>query len=489
MGILASIMARFPAPPAGRDLVPAGKAGVVEGEYRHGPYAIDEGWIPATWGSLRNWWQAGHRPLPLDETATVEACVSAYAQTIAMLPGAHKRKQESGGVEDITTSALSRILRRPNTYQTISDFLLNLVSATYYAGNGYAVAVRNSRFEIDSLHLLPARQTRPVISPEGEVFYYVGGNEMLDPILAGEELSAPGTNHYLVPARDVMHIRLRTRGGNPFDGISPLVAAGLAQASAVAIGSSQAAFFSNMSRPSGVLQTDKVFTADQLTVLRNAWKAESTNMNAGGVPILSAGLKWESLTMSAVDAQMIEQLKWSTQEIARVMRVPGAIINDMTGSTWNNTETLMNFWIADGLGFLLNHIELAFDNLFQLKQGQYTEFDTDILLRSEFAARIEGLSKAVTNGIMSPNEARAREGLAAVKDGEEPRVQAQNVPLSAAGKIPATTPAAPAAPAAKPANANDPPDPEKDPAKKPATKAEISLRIRTARDARLRRTG
>jgi hypothetical protein len=62
---------------------------------------------------------------------------------------------------------------------------------------------------------------------------------------------------------------------------------------------------------------------------------------------------------------------------------------------------------------------------------------------------MDGLTRAVAGGIYSPNEARRREGLPAVKDGDEPRLQAQVVPLSAANATPApSAPSAPSAPAA-----------------------------------------
>jgi hypothetical protein len=54
------------------------------------------------------------------------------------------------------------------------------------------------------------------------------------------------------------------------------------------------------------------------------------------------------------------------------------------------------------------------------------------------------LVRGVQGGVFSPNEARAEEDLPAVAYGDEPRVQVQVQPLSAA----AATPAAPAAPAA-----------------------------------------
>ena len=107
----------------------------------------------------------------------------------------------------------------------------------------------------------------------------------------------------------------------------------------------------------------------------------------------------------------------------------------------------MQSWIASGLGFALNHLEEAIGQLFELKgqPDEYVEFDTAALLRSAMKDRMEALTKAVQGGIYAPNEARAQEGLDEVEFGDEPRVQQQVVPLSAAGKIPG-----PPAPSAAP---------------------------------------
>jgi hypothetical protein len=113
----------------------------------------------------------------------------------------------------------------------------------------------------------------------------------------------------------------------------------------------------------------------------------------------------------------------------------------------------MQFWLATGLGFCLNHVEQSFDRLFGLRgePEEFCEFDTAALLRSAQKDRIEALARAVQSGIYSPNEARAAEGLDSTPFGDEPRVQAQIIPLSAAGSIP-TAPVPdvpPSAPAAK----------------------------------------
>jgi hypothetical protein len=134
-------------------------------------------------------------------------------------------------------------------------------------------------------------------------------------------------------------------------------------------------------------------------------------------------------------------------------RVPPQIVGLPAVGARGNTETMMRQWVATGLGFCLNHVEEAFDQAFGLEgqPDEYVEFSTTSLLRSDFKDRIEGLARGVQGGIYSPNEARNAEDLDSVKFGDEPRVQQQVVPLSAAGKIPASPAAPPQPPApAKP---------------------------------------
>ena len=148
-----------------------------EGAYRPGPYylPVTHGWLPD--GAAVNWWQQGYTPyLQGTQLAVIEACVGAYSQTVAMCPGDHWRGKKNGGRERVTNSSLSRILRRPNDYQTISDLLLNAVRQLYLEGNAYMLAMRNARYEISELHLMDNRYCRAMIDGEGEVHYALGGN-------------------------------------------------------------------------------------------------------------------------------------------------------------------------------------------------------------------------------------------------------------------------------------------------------------------------
>lgn len=419
----------------------------VEGSFRPGPYylPITGGWLPN--GAAINWWQQGYNPMYATTcSAMVEACVSAYAQTVAMCPGDHWKLNKKGGRDRVKTSALARVLRHPNDYQSISDFLLNLVRDLYLTGNAYALALRNDRYEIDELHPMHPESSYPRLAETGDVFYWLYGNDIVNKRF-GEE-------HLVVPMRDVLHIKLNTnrRFPIPMVGESPIVAAYSNMEIAGAIGRQQVSFYMNEARPSAVLSTDLVLDKDQTQALRDRWNEQVQGINQGGTPIMTAGLKVQPWAVGGKDAETAEMLKLTNEQIALAFRVPLQILGIGSGG-YNSSELLMQSWIASGLGFCLNHVEEAIGLLFQLKgqPDEYVEFDTQALLRSAFKERIEGLSRGVLGGILAPNEARNSEGLPDVAFGDEPRVQQQVVPLSAAAGIPSAPPSPPAAgPEAKP---------------------------------------
>jgi HK97 family phage portal protein len=423
----------------------------VEGAVRPGPYQlpISGGWLPD--GASINFWQLGQNVIPASATtAMVEACVSAYSQTISMCPGDHWRLNDKGGRDRVTNSAVSRILRHPNSYQSISDFMLNAVRQLYLDGNAYALGLRNDRFEISELHLMDSALSFPQLAVNGEVFYKLAGNAVIE-----RQIEGP----LMVPQRDVLHLRLhvdRTRRYPfPLWGQSPLLAALNDISISQAISQQQIQFYNNQARPSAVLSTDLVLDKEQVNHLRDRWNEQARGLSQGGTPILTAGLKVQPWGAQPKDAQLAEILKMSNEQIALAFRVPLQILGLGGASHFSSTEVLMQFWIASGLGFALNHVEEAFGLLFKLKgqPDEYVEFDTAALLRSAMKDRIEALARGVQGGIFSPNDAREQEGLDRVPYGESPRVQQQVVPLSAAAAIPAAPGphAPPGAPPAAPA--------------------------------------
>jgi HK97 family phage portal protein len=293
------------------------------------------------------------------------------------------------------------------------------------------------------------------VATTGDVFYRLHGNAVIQYEFDGLPIT--------VPQRDVLHVRLHAdrnrRYPFPLWGQTPLLAALNEMGLSETILQQQNNFYANQARPSAVLSTDLLLDKDQVQALRDRWDEQSKGLNQGKTPILTAGLKVVPWGAPAKDAQIAEILKIAEQHIAVAFRVPLQILG-LGGTSFHSTEALMQFWIATGLGFALNHIEEAFGLLFQLKgqPDEFVEFDTAVLLRSMMKDRIESLARGVMGGIYAPNEARALEGLEHKPYGDSPRVQQQVVPLEAAATITAAPqgphpPPAPGPPAPAPAPA------------------------------------
>lgn len=375
-------------------------------------------------GSLEDGWQRnlevgsfGARSVP-----AVYACVMVIARAISQCYPTHYRMD--GDIrKKVTTSSAYRILRNPNHYQTSPDFLLNMVASALFDGEAFVVATRNDRYEIDSLHLMPRGSCSPRIDPDTkEIFYSVGASPL-----------APDFD-YAIPQRDVLHLRFHTPR-HPLIGESPIKAAALAIGINVALSQTQAAFFSRMNRPSGILSTDQQLTKEQMVRLREAFEEQSKVWAKGGMPILGNGMKFEQLSVNSVDAQLIEAQRSSLEDIARVFGVPPPLVGDLSHATLNNSETLIQHFLSMSLGSYLEHIERAFDRLFGMSNTEHIELDTSALLRTDFAGRVDGLTKAVQGGLMTPSEARVREGLSPIEGGDSAYLQRQMVPIDKIGDL------------------------------------------------------
>jgi len=346
------------------------------------------------------------------------AAVMANARAVSQCLPKHIRTLDDGNRETQMSSAVSRIFRRPNNYETFSQYILNCVAQMLFDGESFSLATRDEAGNVIRLDRMESNSCVPHIS-EGELFYAVGNNPFIDE-----------DPKYMVPGRDVLHLRFLCPR-HPLIGESPIKAAALSAGVNVALSRSQAAFFTNMSRPSGIITTgtDQLLNKEQMASLREAWQKQSQRMNQGQVPILSGNLKFQPMGITSQDAQMAEAQRLSIEDIARVFGVPLPVIGDMSNSTLSNAETLVQMWLSISLGSLLENLEQSFTNLFNLPAEEKVELDVTGLLRTDFLSRVDGLSRAVMGGIYTVNEARGRENLGPVENGDVPIVQQQMVPL------------------------------------------------------------
>jgi len=135
--------------------------------------------------------------------------------------------------------------------------------------------------------------------------------------------------------------------------------------------------------------------------------------------------------------QMVEAHRFVIEEIARGLNLPPVFLQDLTHGTYSNTDqqdlTLSKHVVAPWSKALEDEINLKFFG--PVINRRYVEHSLDGLLRGDFKARIEAMARAVQNGILMPNEARALENRGPVDGGDRAYIQGATVPLVDAGKV------------------------------------------------------
>lgn len=354
--------------------------------------------------------------------SAVYACVSILASDFAKLPIRHFRLGPDGGKTTLTNTGLARIFRRPNFYMTKTDLLLRLMESLLLYGNAYWFVVYNGRGEPDELWPLNPRRVWPYIAPDGEVWYRISDDDFVD--LDDYRIEQ------LVPARHVLHHRIISLT-HPLIGVTPLHAAASSAATGQRILIQSESFFRRASQPSGLITVPGALRQPTVERLRALWAAAYSGANVGRTAILDNGARWEPLGMTAADSQLIDQLRFTIEDVARVYRVPPFLLGDMAKASYRNAEQMMRAYYAQTLSSYINSLEDRINAFFDLaRYSEGVEMDAESLLRTDFEARINGYSRAILGGIMTPNEVRLREGLNPLPGGDVLLTQVQMVPLS-----------------------------------------------------------
>ncbi|MEG7700666.1 phage portal protein, partial [Listeria monocytogenes] len=74
-------------------------------------------------------------------------------------------------------------------------------------------------------------------------------------------------------------------------------------------------FFENMSRPSGMLTGPGVIDDATAERLKREWEKNYSGQNIGRLAVLGDGLTYAPMTIAPEAAQLIEQLKWTVEDV------------------------------------------------------------------------------------------------------------------------------------------------------------------------------
>jgi HK97 family phage portal protein len=272
-------------------------------------------------------------------------------------------------------------------------------------GNGYSFIEHGGDGRVKALHLMKPDRTIPRRLESG--------------ILVYDYIDDRGRTHRYL--RDqILHVP--ALGYDGVVGYSPIRMAAETIGTGIAAAQFAGRFFANGAVPGGVLEHPEKLSQEGHDRLRTDWERLHTGgENAHRVAILEEGMKYQRITINPVDAQLLESLRFSRQEIAGIYRVPAHFINDLEHATFSNIEQLGLEFVQFSLAPWLTRFENSMNRRLFLpsERGRYfVEFVVDGLLRGDVQSRNNANRTAIMGGWKSPNEVRAQENLPPFEGGD-----------------------------------------------------------------------
>lgn len=330
-----------------------------------------------------------------------------------------RRKYEGGndvGRERATNHYSYRLLHdAPNEEMTSFTFRQYMRQNRALWGNAYARIDWDNRGRAKALWPLRPDRMRVYRNVNGRLIY--------------EYTPSDGPVAKYLP-EDIIHIRGL---GDDLVGYSPIKLARQSIGLGLAAEKFGARFFGSGARPSGILQLSGSIDPKKRPEIEAEFDEKyASASNSHKTLITDQGSKFVTTTIPPNDAQFLETRLFQSSEItSKIYGVPPTLTGDTEKSTsWGTgIEQQMIGFLQLTIGPSLECAEQEYERKLLISNDLYVEHDIDGLLRADFQTRMQGLTLAVQNGLMTRNEGRKKLNLEPLPGGDVLTVQSQNVPL------------------------------------------------------------
>lgn len=352
------------------------------------------------------------------QISAVWAAVRIIAETISSLPF-NLYKVGPQGREIARDHDLHRVLtQQPNQYQTDVEFWESILLNLAISGNAYAIIQRSGK-RIVGLLPVSSSQVETTLLPDGSVVHSY----------------TTGANVKVYAQESMWHIKLF---GNGIVGLSPLSYARQSIGIAIASDNRVTKIFSNGAKPTGVLTIDKTLTKEQRDQIRESFKGLQEG-NEDKLFVLEAAMKYEKVSMSPEDIELLDSRRFQIEDIGRFFGVPSILLNQTFGqsSLGSNVQEILSAFYKINQRPYLEKIEASVLR-WLIPSADYdkyeAEFDFNAMTRADLGARMTANKEAINSGQMTPNEARKSEGRPAIEGGDQLLIQGAMIPISQAGQ-------------------------------------------------------
>lgn len=352
------------------------------------------------------------------QIAAVWACVERIAKTVATLPLFVYRTRS--GMRDLDRgSSLWGVLHdSPNARMTPTEFWTAMMMNFLLRGNAYARIERDSRGECYALWPMAADQVELHILPDGTGVYYY-------------KLE---TDVAVLAESSVLHIK---EMGNGTLGLARLDYMRTTTTESQRAQSQATKLFSTSGKPTGVLMVDSVLSPAQREAIQKSFGAMQSG-STNRLFVLEANMKYQQLSLSPEDQQLLQTRQFTVEEIARWFGVPSVLINQSNVTAWGSgIEQLVEGFYKLTVRPTLVAIEQAITKRVLTPNQRVTktvEFSLDGLLRASLKDRADIYSKMVQNGLKTRNECRQLENDPPMPGGDVLTAQTNLAPLDMLGQ-------------------------------------------------------
>lgn len=338
------------------------------------------------------------------------AAVNKRMNAIARMPLKTYVIGDNDSRERVPNHPLARLLRRPAPRLTEWSLKAHLSRSLDVHGNALALKVREvgPGSPVVELYPVPWQNVIEVSDESGPIEYQIRSGSMT----------------YVVSPEEVLHVKLP-------DGVSPLEALVRTLALEDAAATWQGEAFRNGATPRGAFVTEQRLTDAAMPRLREELtKLYAGPENGGKFAVLDNGMKFQTVSQSAVDAELMAQRKFSREEVCAALDLDPALFGFDGGATYaSRVEARRSLY--DSIASRLALIEETFNAQIVADvpawDGIFAEFDSRELLRLDPEAQARADLIDQQSSTTSLNERRRARNLPPIED---PIADAVMVPVN-----------------------------------------------------------
>ena len=361
--------------------------------------------------------------------ATYFACLKVLSESIGKLPLKLQQYQEGQGIRVAREHKFYRALNeRPNRHMTASVFWGTMELCRLHYGNAYAwIDTRDA----NRPQLWP-------LDPKTVQVWYDDACELMD---APDVFYIVSTKkgRIALSSEEVLHFKSH----QTLDG---LVGVSVREQLASTIqGGAKAQKLVNDMYDSGmtakaVLQyTGSLNDASVKTLVAEVGKYLKGEGKSGKDKLipLPVGFNLTPLNLKLADSQFIEIKQYTALQIASAFGVKPYQVGDYTKSSYASAEAQQLSFLVDTLLYIVKQYEeeIGYKILTDSEEagGYHAKFNTGVILRADQQTQINTLSAAVSNFLMTPNEAREKLDLPAKEGGDQLLGNGASIPVQFTG--------------------------------------------------------